>query len=123
MKCFNHGADSVGICKSCQKAVCETCAIDTGRGLACSNECVEEVNVINAIMDKSKQIYGMNNDSKLPPTGILIYLFFAFAFIGFGVFQSISKGRPDYFLFIMGAGFLIVGGLAWYRNRKLNLNC
>lgn len=123
MKCFSHGTDSVGICKSCQKAVCEACAIDTGRGLACSSECVEEVHAINEIMDKSKQIYGLNNDSKLPPTGILMYLFFAFAFIGFGIFQSISNGHPDYFLFIMGAGFLVVGGLAWYRNRKLNLNC
>jgi len=97
--------------------------IDTGKGIACSETCVSEVNDINIIMDKSKQIYGMNSDSRLPPTGILMYLFFALAFSGFGIYQTILKGRPDYFLFLMGAGFLFVGGLAWYRNRKLNLNC
>ncbi|MBU2880933.1 hypothetical protein KO525_15760 [Psychrosphaera sp. B3R10] len=123
MKCFTHQVDSVGICKSCNKAVCSECAVDTGRGLACSDFCVEELNDINVIMDKSKQIYGIGNDSKLPPTGILMYMFFAAAFIGFGVYQTILKGRPDYFLFVMGTGFLVVGGLAWYRNRKLNINC
>jgi hypothetical protein len=123
MKCFTHQIDSVGICKSCNKAVCADCAVDTGRGLACNETCVKEVNDINVNMDKSQQIYGIGNTSKLPPTGILMYLFFAKAFIGFGSYQTSIKGRPEYFLFVMGIGFLVVGGLAWYRNRKLNLNC
>ena len=123
MKCYTHHTDSVGICKSCNKAVCSDCAIDTGRGLACCEACVAEVNDINVIMDKSKHIYGIGTNSKLPPTGILMYLFFALAVSGFGIFQSIIKSEPDYFLFVMGAGFFIVGALAWHRNKKLNLNC
>jgi hypothetical protein len=54
MKCFQHNEnDSIGICKACQKALCASCVIDTGRGLACSQECANEVNDMNAIIDKS----------------------------------------------------------------------
>ncbi len=123
MKCFTHQIESVGICKSCNKAVCSDCAIDTGRGLACCETCVSEVIDINTIMDKSKQIYGMNSNSATIPTGIIMYLFFATAFIGFGSYQVIAKGSSNYFTVVMGLGFLLIGGIAWYRNRKINISC
>ena len=53
----------------------------------------------------------------------LMYFFFGFTFGGFGVFQTIKSGSPEWFLLVMGAGFLVVGGLGWFKNRKLNLNC
>ncbi len=78
MQCYQHNENvSVGLCKACQKAVCSVCATDTGRGLACSEPCSREVGVLNEIIDRSKQIYGIGSRSKLPPTGILFYLFFA----------------------------------------------
>lgn len=123
MKCYTHQVDSVGICKSCNKAVCCDCAIDTGRGLACSAACIKEVNDINIIMDQSKQMYGLNSDSKMLPTGIIMCFFFAFAFIGFGIYKVLANGSTNYFTFVMGLGFLFVAILAWHRNKKLNLHC
>lgn len=57
------------------------------------------------------------------PAGILMYFFFGLAFSGFGVYKSLLRGAPEIFLFIMGFGFLAIGVLAWWRNRRLNLNC
>ncbi|MFC0118302.1 hypothetical protein [Pseudoalteromonas xiamenensis] len=123
MKCFSHNVDAVGICKSCNKAVCITCAIDTGRGLACSENCQQDVTEINIITDKSKQLYGIGTSGKLLPTNILMYFFFAAAFLGFGTYKSISNEQPDLFLLVIGGGFLIVAALAWHRNKNLNINC
>lgn len=125
MKCFNHEeSDAVGICKSCQKAVCRACAIDTGRGLACSESCAEEIAAVNIIIDKNRRIYGIDRKSALLPTGVLMLLFFGMIFSVFGIIE-ITRGKggtPDVFLFIMGAGCLVLGIIGWYRNRKLNLN-
>lgn len=86
MNCYqHHDQAAIGICKACNKAVCPTCAVDTGRGLACCDVCAQEVEDQNQIIDKSKQIYGIGSTSKLPPSGILVYLFFGLVFTGFGV--------------------------------------
>jgi hypothetical protein len=111
------------MCKSCQKAVCASCAIDTGRGLACSQKCENEVNDLNAIIDKSKRIYSIGSESKLLPTGILMYFLFSALFLSWGIYNSFHWKDIDYFTIIMGIGFLIIGFIAYNRNKKLNINC
>jgi len=62
MNCFKHNDNSAnGICKACNKAVCTECIIDTGNGIACSEECEKEVLDINKILDQSKQIYSIGS--------------------------------------------------------------
>ena len=124
MKCFNHREnESIGICKSCSKAVCAVCAIDMGRGLSCSAECTHEIDEQNQIIDKSKQIYAIGSKPTLMPTGLLIHFFFGLVFTGFGLYQSMEFGEPQWFLLVMGVGFLVIGCIGWYKNRKLDLNC
>lgn len=124
MKCFNHReADSVGMCKACQKAVCPSCLIDTGRGLACSDECATEVHELNAIVDKSKRIYSIGTKPRLLPTGILMYFMFASLFFFWGVYNSFQWNKIDYFTLLMGIGFFVVAIIAYVKNKKLNLNC
>ena len=124
MKCYTHqDTDSIGICKACQKAVCSTCVIDTGRGIACSKECETEVHDQNAIIDKSKRIYSIGSSSKLPPTGIIMYFMFSLLFISWGIYNSVIRDRIDYFTILMGVGFFAVTIMAYIRNKKLNLNC
>ena len=124
MKCFSHvEREAVGVCKACSKAVCESCVIDTGRGITCSDDCTKEIDEQNQIIDKSKKIYSIGSKSPLMPTGLLMHFFFGFAFGGFGLYQTLKSGSPNWFLLVMGAGFLVVGCIGWYRNRKLNINC
>lgn len=124
MNCYQHHDQvAIGVCKACNKAVCPTCAVDTGRGLACCDVCAQEVADQNQIIDKSKQIYGIGSTSKLPPSGILVYLFFGLVFTGFGVYPWVMYGEPEWFSLIMGGGFFAVGILVYYRTRSLRLNC
>ena len=124
MKCFLHNSsDAVGICKSCNKAICTDCAIDTGRGLACCVACEQEVNDINQIVDKSKQIYSIGTKSALPPTGLLVFGFFGLMFTAFGIYNSLHRNMIDYLTLAMGLGFIVITIISYIKTRKLNLNC
>lgn len=126
MHCYGHqDHEAIGICKTCQKAVCATCAKDTGRGIACSDVCVKEISEVNQIIDRSKQIYsiGTGSNSKLPATGIMFNLFFAAVFGGFGLFPLTQNRNVEWFLLIMGIGFFLFGVMGYIRTRKLQINC
>ncbi|MEH6567293.1 MAG: hypothetical protein V7756_18355 [Halopseudomonas sp.] len=124
MKCFNHHADdAVGICKICNKALCPSCTTDTGYGLACSASCAAEASNLDEIMRKNKLLLGIGSKRKSIPTGLLMFFFFGIMFSGFGLYMTLAQGRQDYFLLVMGLGFLAIGGLGWWRNRKINLSC
>jgi hypothetical protein len=124
MKCYVHNEnESIGICKACQKAVCASCAVDTGRGLACSEECKNEVSDLNAIIDKSKRIYSIGSKPKLLPTNILMYFLFSILFFAWGIYNSLNWDRIDFFTMIMGVGFFIIGLIAYSKNKTINLNC
>ena len=124
MKCFDHNTeDAVGICKVCNKAVCMSCVTDTGYGLACCEECASEAKDIDAIIKKNKLLLGIGSDKKIMPTGLIMFFFFSILFTGFGLYLNLIKGRTDFFILVMGIGFLTIGGIGWYRNRKINLSC
>lgn len=124
MNCYTHHDNgSVGICKACQKAVCHECAIDTGRGLACSDECAKEVADINTIIDKSKLVYSIGTNSKLPSSNVIMFLFFGLLFTGISTYQYFSRERVDFIAISMAIGFLAIGVFSHIRTRKINFNC
>ncbi|MGD8592015.1 MAG: hypothetical protein PVF82_04240 [Gammaproteobacteria bacterium] len=124
MKCYtHHDTEALGVCKACNKAVCTNCVIDTGRGLACSEACVKEINDYNEMMDRSKRMYSIGSGSRLPPTGIIFLLFFGVMFTSFGTYNSIVRDRADFFTIVLGTGFLVIALITYIRTRKLKLNC
>ena len=124
MKCFtHHEIDAVGICKACSKAVCASCTTDTGRGLSCSDACSSEIDQQNQIIDKSKKIYSIGEKAPFMPTGLIIHFFFGFLFSGFSIFNYFQQGSLEWFLLLMGLGFLVIGIIGWHKNKQLNLNC
>lgn len=124
MNCFKHNEISAnGICKACNKAVCGQCIIDTGNGIACSEECEKEVLEINQIVDRSKKIYSIGSKPDVVPSGILVYVFFSVLFLGWSGFEYVTKSRVSEFLIVMGLGFGLMGVIMYRRIKKLNLNC
>jgi hypothetical protein len=126
MNCFTHNENSaLGICKACNKAVCSVCIIDTGNGLACCALCEKEVIEVNQIIAKSKQIYNIGSTAtgNAIPTGLLVYIFFTVLFLGWGLFEYLTKSRINEFIIIMGLGFGVMGIIMYRRLKKLNLNC
>ena len=44
MRCFYHQErEAVGICSSCRRGICDECARDIGKSIACSGQCEEDV--------------------------------------------------------------------------------
>ena len=44
MRCYeHHDLESVGVCKACQRGLCESCAAVVDRSLACRSQCEEAV--------------------------------------------------------------------------------
>ena len=124
MHCYQHQElVSIGICKSCQKAVCSKCAIDTDCGLVCSDTCANDVKELKQILDHSKQVYSIGRKSNMPATDVLFNIFFAITLGGYGLYPLILDMQPDWFVVILGSGFLVFGIIGHIRTRKLQLNC
>jgi len=124
MNCFTHrNKNAIGICKACNKSVCEECSIDTDRGLACSEECVKEVNDINIVMDKAKQLYGLGEGGPKIPTGILLFWSVGGIIFGTGLYRYIEYQRLDFTSLAMGSVFLVIGTIGYFRNKKVGISC
>jgi hypothetical protein len=66
MKCFSHPDQfSVGICKSCQKGVCTSCAVDLGKGLACRGTCEEDVRLLVHLIEANMRISPISTKAML----------------------------------------------------------
>ena len=126
MNCYQHNdSTAIGTCKACNKAVCLSCAIDTGNGLACSEQCKTEVLEINQVVEKSKNIYGIgkNAPKNLIPSGVLVYIFFTVIFLGWAVFEYVINSRTNTYFIVMGLAFMGMGIFAYRRAKQMSLNC
>jgi hypothetical protein len=55
MNCYNHhSVPAVAICKNCNKGLCPECLTEVKNGIACTATCVEEVETVNAMINKNK---------------------------------------------------------------------
>lgn len=62
MNCFNHpDRPALGICKSCNKGLCQDCLTEVPDGLACKNKCEDRVRIMNLIIESSKKTLSTSN--------------------------------------------------------------
>ena len=121
MKCFYHPqTDAIGICKNCNKGLCQECAVDIGNGIACKARCEAEVRAINEIVSRNKTVY--QKTSEAYARNATTYVLIGLAFLGFGIFTVIVTPRiaPLAFLIIpFGIICLIAAGFNYSTSRKL----
>ena len=121
MNCFYHPTDSaVGICKSCQKALCMTCAVDLGKGLACKSRCEEDVRRLIEIVETSvryspasRSIVAASRRSGMIQSTLAALMGVVFLWWG------LRSGEGMMFVAVMGAVFLIYGLVQFYRMSRL----
>jgi len=101
MKCFKHiDKDAVGICKSCGKGLCPECATVFQKGLACKEECEEEVQALIILGEKSKTVLKKTSRT-IYASGILFFSIGGFlAFISLGIEETSSKIPVILFAFL-----------------------
>lgn len=112
MKCFNHdGADAVAICKNCNKALCHTCAVDVGNGVACTGDCEGEVRALNELIRRNRTAaqktgYAYNRNA-------IVYALIALVFVYLS-FDAFHSGRTP--MLVMTVGSAVIFAMAAFFN-------
>lgn len=122
MECFAHPESSVvGICKSCGKAVCRSCAQDLGFAIACSKVCAEEAAALKEMNQRVKRMFGIGAAPRKLSVGVIMLGLFAVFYMGFGIYQSLQKDEPDWFLLIFGCIFAGIAVMAYRRAKEIGI--
>lgn len=125
MECFEHpAAAAAGLCKSCGKAVCRSCAIVFPKGLACSDACAKDAKELVEMNERGKKIYGIGEykNNKLA-TGVKIWLLLsAVMWISFG-FGYFSYRNVDYGSLVMAVGFSFVTAIIYRSSKNTGIKC
>ena len=87
MTCFYHNRlSAVGVCKYCNKGLCEKCAVDLGVGLACINKCENQVKVLSELMEKAIKTY--KNQANLYLRYSVLMFALGFFFLTYGYYYA-----------------------------------
>jgi len=123
MNCFYHpGVPAVGICKSCSRGICASCAADLDKGIACGNRCEEHATAVIKLIDDniarsaiSNQL--IDNAKKNRYLGSAFQIGVGLFFLGFGSYEIFTTGFESIDLFLPGLGalFLFFGLFSLYR--------
>jgi hypothetical protein len=117
MICYNHrDKQAVAICKNCNKAICEECAIPDENGFACSEKCHQEITLAHAMYEKAKMAYGLK-PGRMPLTTIFLIVA-GIPFALFGTFELLSGKSFGYFSLTMGIIFIFIGILSYINVKK-----
>lgn len=125
MVCYRHRENqSIGICKSCGKAVCADCVIEFPQGLACSTECEKDAKELITMNERGKKLYGIGDyqTNKLA-SGVVIWLWLSglmWIVAGLSYFFS---AKPDYGSAAMAAVFSIITIIVYRASKRTGLNC
>jgi len=114
MKCFHHrDSDAIGTCKACSKGLCSICASDVGNGLACRDQCEDQVRSVNLLVERNIRISAVSE--RLvggQPRGLFLAGTFALlAGLLFAVMDLNLEGVPR--IGVTGMGVLAILGGVW----------
>ena len=124
MRCYRHiDREAVAVCRHCGKAACSDCSEDTGQGIACSAECVTEVQESYLLKERLRQSFGIGHNPPLP-ISVLMYGFFGLILLAVAIYLSYGHNDIDYLSFAMAAVFFVMSGLSYKRFRDACMgNC
>ena len=125
MQCFEHkGTDAVGICKSCNKAICMECTISFPKGIACSAECEQDAKEIIEMNERGKRIYGIGQykTNKLA-SGVMVWLLLSAVMTSIAIYFYVSKGRVEPVMSAMSAVFIAITVIVYRAAKRTGINC
>jgi hypothetical protein len=115
MQCFAHPNEiAVGICKSCGKGVCRTCAIPLNRGLACSQECKPFVEALSRLQSTSIRNVGLVSAQRFAQPLMAVVFLVAAAYL----FVAEGSNFLAWFTLALGCAAGFIGVLSWVRQMR-----
>jgi len=110
MVCYFHPArQAVGICKYCQRGLCNECAVLVDDSLACKGRHEYNVTELNMVEGRATQQAKRVNSGYI--RNAIFYFLVGALFIGFGIFQYRFLGLQAVFFMLIGL-FLLYASLA-----------
>ena len=128
MFCYNHNKENAaGICKECHKAICHDCIELVGGNVACKDTCIEYIMELNQLNEKAKKIYNIgtsaSNKSPWKNLGVLTYFIMGLGFVFIELLNYFAREDIHPSGIFLGSLFLLIGVIAYYKAKKLNLDC
>lgn len=123
MNCYYHpGVPAIGLCKNCQKGLCQDCVVDVGNGLACKDRCETQVKEINDVFQRIRNQY-----SRLGSTYLrTVWLSSIFGISSCGIGLLLIYAYPRTWLaslpMLLIGLFAIGGAINSYRESKRHKN-
>jgi hypothetical protein len=123
MKCYqHHDKPAVAVCRHCGKATCQDCNKDTGQGIACSQDCANELQETASLQQRLKQSLGVGVNAPMPAS-IPTYFFFGLILLLTGIYLSVTRPDIDYLTIAVSAVFFVMSGVSYKRYRDACMNC
>ena len=118
MKCYNHpDVEAVGICSSCNRALCSGCAVDMHRGLACLDRCEHEVRRLLDLRDFSfaqpqqvEQV--LKHSNRLSTGGGALIVALGVIILAYRIYVGVGSGYWAAFggvIMLAGLGSILLG--------------
>lgn len=111
MKCFIHDAEAVAICKNCNKALCHSCAVDVGNGVACTGACEQEVRMLNELIRRNQTAAQKTGYAYQRNAVVCALLALVFVYLSVDAYQT---GRTP--LLVVTAGSAVIFFMAAFFN-------
>jgi len=112
MNCFYHpNQPAVGLCKHCQRGLCNSCAADVDGSLACKDRHEEQVRALDLLI--ARNLLQANRVGSVYRRNAIFYSLVGILFAGFGLLQVRWMGWQGIFLLAIGL-FLLYAAVANY---------
>jgi hypothetical protein len=74
MRCFNHqDKEAIGVCKSCARGLCPSCAAEVEKAIACRGRCEVDVSTLLSLNRNSLQFAKTSKQARyLAPTLLIV---------------------------------------------------
>jgi sulfite exporter TauE/SafE len=117
MRCYYHPEKpAVGICKHCQRGLCNDCAAVIEDVLACKNRHEEEVLAMEQLT--ARNIFQSKRVSSAYTRNAIFYGLVGTLFTGFGLYQYPFLGLQAVFFILIGLFLLYAAVANYFEARK-----
>jgi len=117
MKCYYHTEkDAVGLCKYCQRGLCEDCIAEVNEALACRDRHEEQVRAIERL--NARSLLQSTRAASGYLRNAIFYGLVGLLFCAFGALQYRFLGLQAVFFILIGVFLLYAAAANYLESRK-----
>ncbi len=117
MNCYYHPSKpAIGLCKHCQRGLCNDCAVLIEDVLACKNRHEDEVRAVEQLT--ARNIFQSKRVGSTYMRSAIFYSLVGILFTAFGGYQYTFLGLQAVFFIMIGLFLLYAAGANYFEGRR-----